>query len=372
MRDTAKAALSKVSSTLGFSPWSILRELFMHTQVQTPCEELSKLWKRGTDFLGSQYAILGGAMTWVSERKLVSALSNAGGFGVLACGSMPPDLFEKEIKGTQSLTKAPFGVNIITMHPHFETLLDIACSLKVSHIVLGGGLPPPGAIDRLKKEKVKLICFASAPPLAAKLIQRGVDALILEGMEAGGHVGPVSTTVLAQEILPCFGKTVPIFMAGGIGRGEAIVSFLKMGAAGCQLGTRFVCSTESQAHPAFKEVFIRAKSRNATVCSQLDSRFPVIPVRAIENKATQDFIRKQKELIHKVDAGHLDAAQAQLEIEHFWAGSLKKAVIDGDVESGSIMAGQSVGMVTQEEPLRDIFNDLIAQANSCFLGASPV
>jgi enoyl-[acyl-carrier protein] reductase II len=174
-------------------------------------------------------------------------------------------------------------------------------------------------------------------------------------------VGPVSTGVLAQEILPAV-REVPVFVAGGIGRGEAIVAFLEMGAAGCQLGTRFVCATESIAHPRFKQAFLRAAARDAITSVQVDPRFPVIPVRALANKATERFIEMQKKTIAEVDRGELDMKEAQLKIEHFWAGALRRAVIDGDVESGSLMAGQSVGMVTREQTTKEIIDELVNQA----------
>ncbi len=182
-----------------------------------------------------------------------------------------------------------------------------------------------------------------------------------EGMEAGGHIGPVSTSVLAQEILPHITE-VPVFVAGGIGRGEAIVSNLEMGAAGGQLGTRFVCATESIAHPRFKHAFIRAAARDAIPSIQLDPRFPVIPVRALQNDGTRRFAEVQRVVIDRVNSGELDQKAAQLEIEHFWAGALRRAVIDGDVEGGSLMAGQSVGMVTAEQPTEEILAELIEQA----------
>jgi enoyl-[acyl-carrier protein] reductase II len=169
--------------------------------------------------------------------------------------------------------------------------------------------------------------------------------------------------VLAQEILPHI-REVPIFVAGGIGRGDAILAFLEMGAAGCQLGTRFVCATESIAHPRFKQAFIRAAARDATPSIQLDPRFPVIPVRALANKATQRFLDAQRETIAQFDAGELNQKEAQLAIEHFWAGALRRAVIDGDVENGSLMAGQSVGMVTQEEPVAEIISALLTESET--------
>jgi enoyl-[acyl-carrier protein] reductase II len=322
---------------------------------------LDRLWSRGCAFLGSDLAILGGAMTWVSERHLVAAISNGGGFGVIASGSMSPELLSKEIEGTRTRTDRPFGVNLITMHPQLDALIDVCADHRIDHVVLAGGLPPAAAITRIKQSGAKVLCFAPALVLARKLLRRGVDALIIEGTEAGGHVGPVSTSVLAQEILPEI-RDIPVFVAGGIGRGEAIVSYLELGAAGVQLGTRFVCATESVAHPRFKQAFINAAARDAVPSVQIDPRFPVIPVRALANEGTRRFMEFQRAVIERYGQGEVSLKDAQLEIEHFWAGSLRRAVIDGDVESGSVMAGQSVGMVTREQPVAEILADLVEQA----------
>ncbi len=327
----------------------------------SPENRLDQLWKRGRDFLGTHYAILGGAMSWISERHLVSAISNAGGFGVIACGSMTPDLLDKEIAATKAMTEKPFGVNLITMHPDLEALIDACIDHGISHVVLAGGLPSAKDIKRIKDSGAKVVCFAPALVLAKRLIRNGADALVVEGSEAGGHIGPVSTSVLAQEILPQI-KDVPVFVAGGIGRGEAMLSYLEMGAAGCQLGTRFVCATECIAHPKFKQAFVKAHARDAIPTVQVDPKFPVIPVRALSNEGTKHFAEIQIEVIGKVNAGELDQKAAQLEIERFWAGALKRAAIDGDVETGSVMAGQSVGMVTSEQPAAEIMRDLVDQA----------
>lgn len=323
--------------------------------------QLDRLWARGRDFLGCDVAIMGGAMTWVSERNLVSAISNAGGFGVIATGAMKPERLREEIRATKALTAKPFGVNLITMHPELEALVEVCGEEKVSHVVLAGGLPPAPAIKRLKELGAKVVCFAPALVLAKKLVRMGVDALVVEGMEAGGHIGPVSTSVLAQEILPNVTE-VPIFVAGGIGRGEAILAYLEMGAAGVQLGTRFVCASESIAHPNFKAAFIKASARDAQASVQLDPRFPVIPVRALANDATRDFTDFQRKMIEAVDRNEMDLKAAQLEIEHFWAGALRRGVVDGDVERGSLMAGQSVAMVTREQSTETILAELIEQA----------
>ena len=323
--------------------------------------ELDRLWARGTAFLGCEYALLGGAMSWVSERHLVAAISNAGGFGVIACGSMGPDLLAREIAATQALTSKPFGVNLITMHPQLDDLVRVCLEAKVSHVVLAGGIPPGGAVRAVKDGGARLIAFAPALVLARRLVRSGADALVIEGSEAGGHIGPVSLTVLAQEILPHI-KDVPVFVAGGLGRGEAILAYLEMGASGAQLGSRFAATTESIAHANFKRAFIRANARDAIPSIQLDERFPVIPVRGLVNEGTKRFLVHQAETRDRFQAGELTKEEAQLAIEHFWAGALRRAVIDGDVENGSVMAGQSVGMVTAEQTTASVIAELVDQA----------
>ena len=322
---------------------------------------ISSLWTRGAEFLGCPVAIMGGAMSWVSEHHLVAALGEAGAFGVIACGAMSPALLEKEIIETRKLSTKPFGVNLIVMHPDLEALVDVCGKQKVSHVVLAGGIPKAVTAQKLKFYGCKVICFAPNVVIAHRLINLGADALIIEGMEAGGHIGAVSTSVLAQEILPAIHE-VPVFVAGGIGRGEAIVGYLEMGASGVQLGTRFVCASESIAHERFKKLFVHSSARDAVPSVQVDAEFPVIPVRAIKNKAGQAFIRFQHEVIEKFREGRIEKKAAQLEIEHFWAGALRRAVMEGDVENGSVMAGQSVGMVSRIEPVKMILAELLSQA----------
>jgi enoyl-[acyl-carrier protein] reductase II len=324
----------------------------------------SALMARGSEFLGSEWAILCGAMSWVSERRLVSAISNAGGFGVIACGAMTPDLLDGEIAGTKALTSKPFGVNLITMHPQLFELIEVCGRHQVGHVVLAGGIPPKGSIEALKAAGARVICIPPTLALAKKYLRSGADALVIEGMEAGGHIGPVSTSVLAQEILPALASEALIFVAGGIGRGEAIAGYLEMGACGVQLGTRFACASESIAHPDFKKAFFRASARDAITSVQVDQRLPVIPVRALKNKGTDEFTAKQIEVARLLDEGQIEMGEAQLLIEHFWAGALRRAVIDGDVENGSLMAGQSVGMVKQEEPVAAIIVALLSECEA--------
>lgn len=323
----------------------------------------NKNWQRGAKFLDTEYPILCGAMSWVSEHNLVSAISNAGGFGVIACGALSPDLVREEIKKTKARTKKSFGVNIITMHPQIMELIDVCIDEDVRYVVLAGGLPKSSQISKLKENNIKTLCFAPTLKLAKRLVQLGVDALIIEGMEAGGHIGPVSTSVLAQEILPYISE-VPVFIAGGIGRGEIIANYIRMGASGCQLGTRFVCAKESIAHPKFKEIFIKATARDAVTSIQLDAEFPVIPVRALANSATKEFMEVQRQAINEYREGKLSKKDAQLKIEHFWAGALRRAIIDGDIENGSVMAGQSVVFVEKEQPASEIIEELVAQTKN--------
>ena len=322
------------------------------------------LMQRGTEFLGSEYAILCGAMSWVSERKLVSAISNAGGFGVIACGAMTPDLLDTEITATKALTERPFGVNLITMHPMLVDLIAVCARHRISHVVLAGGIPPKGSVEAIKDFGGKVLVFAPTLALAKKLLRSGADAMVIEGSEAGGHIGPVATSVLAQEFLPELAADHVVFVAGGIGRGDMIAAYLEMGASGVQLGTRFACATESIAHPLFKQAFFRANARDAVASVQVDPRLPVIPVRALKNKGTEEFTAKQVEVAKLLDAGTVTMSEAQLQIEHFWAGALRRAVIGGDVENGSLMAGQSVGMVKSEEPVADIVRELMEQSET--------
>jgi len=321
----------------------------------------------GCALLGTRYAIMCGAMSWISERHLVSAMSNAGGFGVIACGSMMPDMLADEIVATQAMTAKPFGVNLITMHPEIEALIDVCLAHKVTHVVLAGGLPKAADIKRIKDGGAKVIAFAPALSLAKRMVRNGVDGLVVEGAEAGGHIGPVATSVLAQEILPNI-SDVPVFVAGGIGRGEAMAMYLELGAAGVQLGTRFVCAHESIAHDNFKKAFIRANARDAVPTVQIDPKFPVIPVRALINEGTKEFMETQRRVVERFHAGEVEQTAAQLEIEQFWAGALRRAVIDGDVAGGSMMAGQSVGMVTSEQSTADIIAELITQAEAALDG----
>ncbi len=326
-------------------------------------KHLPRAWKRGTDFLGTRYAILCGAMTWVSDPGLVAAVSEEGGFGVLAGGNMPPDLFAERIAETRRRTKNPFGVNLITIAPAFRDQVRVAVREKCPFVFFAGGVPSGKDIAEVKAAGLRVVCFAPALPVARRLIREGADALVIEGHEAGGHVGPVATSVLVQEVLPNVAE-VPVFVAGGIGIGEMIAQYLAMGAAGVQLGTRFAAAEESPAHPRFKEALVKAAARDAMPTSRFDPALPTIPVRAIVNAGTRDFNDLQLSLLNDLKAGVVSREEAAAKLEEFWIGALRRAVAEGDVEHGSLMAGQSAAFVKKIQPVREILAELVAGAEN--------
>lgn len=321
---------------------------------------IEKLFKKGKDFLGCDYPIMCGAMTWVSDPKLVSEIGNAGGFGLLAGGNAPVDILKQQIEETNKLSSKPFGVNIITLAPNYIEHLNLICDKGCPAIVFAGGLPKKNEIQQAKDSGAKVLCFAPTEVIALKMIDNGVDALLLEGSEAGGHIGPVALSILLQQILFKI-DNFPIFIAGGIATGKMMAHLLLMGAYGIQMGTKFVMSKECIAHQNFKEAFRKAKARDALATPQFDSRLPVVPVRALKNEGSIEFSKLQLELLHKLDNEIIDREIAQYEVEKFWIGALRNAVIDGDVAKGSLMAGQSVGLVDEVKPIKEIMNEMILE-----------
>lgn len=334
----------------------------------TATPALDRVWRRGKEFLGSELPIMCGAMTWISDPQLVSLMSNLGAFGVLAAGNMPPEMFAQYVDQTRSLTSRPFAGNVITIAPNYLPHLEILCERKVSHIVFAGSIPRASEVQRAKESGAKVLCFASTGSIAERMIDYGADALILEGSEAGGHIGHVSTVVLLQEILFNF-PSVPIFVAGGIATGKLIAHLTLMGAAGAQMGTRFVMAEECAAHPRFKEVFIRARAREAVSTPQYSAKLPVVSVRALNNHAMEHFGELQLELLEKLRLGDINRQDAQYKVEEYWVGSLRRAAVDGDVEHGSLMAGQSVGLVDRVQPLREILAEVVRDADAALAEA---
>ena len=326
---------------------------------------LEKYSRRGKEFLGVAYPIISGGMTWVSNMELVKSVSENGAFPVFAGGNMPPEVFEKELDRCLQNLKNPFGVNLVTIAPNYRVQYEILKSKKIDFVVFAGGFPRKADIQGMKKAGKKTMSFASTDSIAAQQIRFGIDALILEGSEAGGHIGHVSLMVLLQQVLFQFDQ-VPIFVAGGIATGRMIAHLLLMGAAGCQLGTRFVMSEECTAHPNFKEALLHARARQAVSTPQYDSRLPVVAVRAIKNKGSGEFGSLQLRLLRELDAGRITREKAQFQVENFWMGGLRRAVVEGDTEHGSLMAGQSVGLIHEILPMRTIIQNLIREAEEEF------
>jgi len=324
---------------------------------------LDGLWQKGKDFLGSEVPIIAGAMTWISDGMFVAAVSNAGAFGCLAGGNMEPGLLGAEIARTRDLTDRPFAVNLITIAPNYKKQLDVALQDRVPFIIFGGSFPRKSEIQKAKGRGAKVMAFAPTEALAKHLIRSGVDALILEGSEAGGHIGHVSLGILLQQVLLKVHE-VPVFVAGGIATGAYIAHLLLMGAAGVQLGTYFVLTEECGVHTKFKEAFIRAQARDAVATPQVGSELKVVAVRALRNKGLESFLEMQVDLIGKRKRKEISHEEAQFKVEQFWVGALRKAVKDGDVECGSLMAGQSVGLIDRVRPLKEALSLLVDGAEA--------
>lgn len=317
-----------------------------------------RFFARGREFLGCKHPFLCGAMSWVSDPNLVAAVNNAGGFGCLAGGNTPPDILEQQIEETREHTDKPFAVNLITIAPVYEQHLELVRRHSLPFVIFAGNFPRQNEIEAVKETGAKVMCFASTLSIAKRMIRYGADAIILEGMEAGGHVGHVSLTVLLQQVLFEV-EDVPVFVAGGIGTGRMCANLFLMGAAGVQLGTRFAVAEESCCHETFKAKFIRANARDAVSTPQFDSRLPVVAVRALRNRGHDDFSQLQLDLIHKLNERTITREQAQMKVEEFWMGALRKAVQDGDVDHGSLMAGQSVGLIDKLQTVQEIIDELV-------------
>ncbi|MDD5539570.1 MAG: nitronate monooxygenase [Candidatus Marinimicrobia bacterium] len=320
-----------------------------------------KLIKPGGDFLGVKYPLICGAMTWVSDFEMVRAVSQTGAFGVLAGGNLPPDIFEKEIDRCVAGVEKPFAVNLITIAPNFRTHYEILQNKRVPFVVFGGGIPRRPDIEGLRSQGIRVMSFAPEESIARQQIEYGVDALILEGSEAGGHIGYVSLIVLLQQVLFKIGG-LPVFVGGGVADGRMIAHLLLMGAAGVQMGTRFVLTDECCAHPDFKKALMKAKARQAIATPQYDSKLPVVAVRAVKNKGTEEFGKLQMRLLNEIAAGTITREKAQYEVEKFWIGALRRAVVEGNVDFGSLMAGQSVGLINEILPIQQMVDDLMKAA----------
>ncbi|SHJ65942.1 enoyl-[acyl-carrier-protein] reductase FabK [Tepidibacter formicigenes] len=298
---------------------------------------------RVCSLLNIKYPIIQGGMAWVATAELAAAVSNAGGLGLIAGGNAPADIVREQIRKAKELTDKPFGVNVMLLSPYVDEVMDVIYEEKVSVITTGAGNPAK-YMERLKEIGTKIIPVVPSVALAKRMEKCGADAIIVEGTEAGGHIGELTTMALIPQIVDSV--SIPVIGAGGIADGRGMAATFALGAEGVQIGTRFVCSTECTAHDNYKEAIIKAKDRDAVVSGRSTGH----PVRALKNKLIKEMLKLEKEGV--------DPAK----IEEIGLGALRRAVIDGDMENGSIMAGQVAAMIKEIKPCKDIIEEIVNDA----------
>lgn len=303
--------------------------------------------------LGIEYPILQGGMAWIATAELAAAVSNGGGLGIVAAGGWPAEWVRREIRRTRELTDRPFGLNIMLMSPHAADIVDLAIDEKVPVVMTGAGNPGP-LIPRFNDAGIHVIPVVASVALARRLERAGAAAVIAEGMESGGHIGEITTMVLVPQVADAV--SIPVIAAGGIADGRGLVAALALGAQGVQMGTRFACTTECIAHPNYKERVLQARDR----CTVTTGHTLGHPVRALENSFTRRFLELERQNLPKE------------EVEKFGVGALRRGLIEGDMENGSLMAGQVAGMIRDVRPAAEIIAGIMAQAEAIIgaLGSS--
>lgn len=296
-----------------------------------------------TELLHIKYPIIQGGMAWAATAELAAAVSEAGGLGIIGTGSAPPEVVKEEIKKVRRMTTKPFGVNIIVHSPFAEEIARLLVEERVPVIATGGG-NPSHFFPLFKESKAIIMSVVSSSALAKRLVDRGADIIVAEGMESGGHVGDVSTMVLVPAVAQAV--KVPVVAAGGIADGRGLLAALALGAQGVQMGTRFMCSTECIAHPRVKEAILKANERSTVVTGSLTGQ----PVRVLRNKLANEFKKMEEE-------------KADIEkIRNLGVGKLRAAIIEGDAEEGSLMAGQVVGLINEILPVKEIIERTVNEA----------
>lgn len=295
------------------------------------------------ELLGIEYPIIQGGMAWIATGELAAAVSEAGGLGIIGAGNAPAEVVRGEIRKVKEATDKPFGVNVMLLSPFVDEVMEVVIEEKVPVVTTGAGNPGK-YIDRLKEIGAKIIPVVPSVALAKRMARLDVDAIIAEGNEAGGHIGELTTMPLIPQIVDVL--DIPVIAAGGIADGRGFAAALALGAAGVQIGTRFICATECIAHENYKKAVIRAKDRDAIVTARSTGH----PVRNLKNKLTREIERLEKE------------GASKEKIEELGIGRLKRVVIDGDVEDGTVMAGQVAGMIARMESAEEIVKDIMAGA----------
>lgn len=302
---------------------------------------------RVCDILDIEYPILQGGMAWVATHELAQAVSNAGGLGVIAAGAAPAEIVRDEIRNIKKYTDKPFGVNIMLMSPFAEDIIELVCEEKVPVVTTGAGNPGK-YMEKFKNSGIKVVPIVPSVALAKRLERQGADALIVEGTEAGGHIGELTTMSLVPQVVDSV--DIPVIAAGGIADGRGFLAALSLGAEGIQMGTRFVCSTECIAHDNYKEKIIKSKDRDAIVTG----RSTGYPVRVIKNKFAKEYISLEKEEVPFE------------KLEELGAGRLRLAVKEGDMDNGSLMAGQISGMIKDVKSCKEIIDNILKEAEEEF------
>lgn len=295
------------------------------------------------DLLNIEYPIIQGGMAWTSTAELAAAVSEAGGLGIIGSGSAPADWLRKQILQARQLTQKPFGVNVMLLSPFVEEVMALLREEPVAVITTGAGNPGK-YVPALQAVGTKIIPVVSSVALAKRLARSGVNALIAEGMESGGHIGEITTMAMVPQVVD--GVDIPVIAAGGIFDGRGLVAALALGAVGVQMGTRFMCAAECTIHPRVKEAIIKAKDRATTITGATLGH----PVRSLENKLTKKYQTMEKEGI------------SSEELEKLGIGSLRATMVDGDVQNGTVMAGQVCAMVKKIQTAREIIMETLEQA----------
>ncbi|MDO5078362.1 enoyl-[acyl-carrier-protein] reductase FabK [Streptococcus minor] len=296
-----------------------------------------------TELLNIKYPIFQGGMAWVADGDLAGAVSNAGGLGIIGGGNAPKEVVKANIDKVKSITDKPFGVNIMLLSPFADDIVDLVIEEGVKVVTTGAGNPGK-YMDRLHAAGIIVIPVVPSVALAKRMEKLGVDAVIAEGMEAGGHIGKLTTMTLVRQVVDAV--NIPVIGAGGIADGHGAAAVFMLGAEAVQVGTRFVVAKESNAHPAFKEKVLKAKDIDTVVSASVVGH----PVRAIKNKLSTAYSQAEKDF--------LAGKKTVEEIEELGAGALRNAVVDGDVVNGSVMAGQIAGLVNKEETCEEILKDI--------------
>ncbi len=293
-----------------------------------------------TELLGIKYPVIQGGMAWVAEHHLAAAVSNAGGLGLIGAASAPPEVVREEIRKAKELTDKPFGVNVMLMNPNSEEVAKVIIEEGVKVVTTGAGNPAK-FMPMWKEAGVKVIPVVASVAMAKMMERCGADAIVAEGMEAGGHIGSATTMTLVPQIVDAV--NIPVIAAGGIGDGRGYAAAMMLGAAGVQMGTRFVVAKESIVHENYKQKVVKAKDIDSEVTGMSTGH----PIRVIRNKMTREYIKMERE------------GASFEELELLTLGALRKAVVDGDVVNGSIMAGQIAGLVNKEETCEEIIRDVV-------------